>query len=59
MSAQSQSRSRKIGTDYDRKHMCQYPGCAKSFTRAEHLRRHKLNREDSPFIVGGKRFREL
>ncbi|KAJ5246307.1 hypothetical protein N7468_001290 [Penicillium chermesinum] len=26
-------------------HVCQYPGCSKSFTRAEHLRRHALNHE--------------
>ncbi|CAG8084467.1 unnamed protein product [Penicillium olsonii] len=26
-------------------HACQYPGCTKSFTRAEHLRRHALNHE--------------
>ncbi|KAJ6185148.1 hypothetical protein N7519_006449 [Penicillium mononematosum] len=25
------------------KHACQHPGCEKSFTRAEHLRRHALN----------------
>ncbi|KAJ5709942.1 hypothetical protein N7493_009534 [Penicillium malachiteum] len=28
-----------------KKHACQYPGCSKSFTRAEHLRRHALNHE--------------
>ncbi|KAJ5785667.1 uncharacterized protein N7503_010879 [Penicillium pulvis] len=26
-------------------HACQYPSCTKSFTRAEHLRRHALNHE--------------
>jgi len=26
-------------------HACQYPGCGKRFTRAEHLRRHALNHE--------------
>ncbi|KAJ5083769.1 hypothetical protein N7456_013196 [Penicillium angulare] len=26
-------------------HACQYPNCTKSFTRAEHLRRHALNHE--------------
>uniref|UniRef100_A0A093Y4E5 Zinc finger protein klf1 n=1 Tax=Talaromyces marneffei PM1 TaxID=1077442 RepID=A0A093Y4E5_TALMA len=26
-------------------HICKYPGCTKSFTRAEHLRRHALNHE--------------
>ncbi|EED15608.1 conserved hypothetical protein [Talaromyces stipitatus ATCC 10500] len=26
-------------------HACEYPGCEKSFTRAEHLRRHALNHE--------------
>lgn len=26
-------------------HPCEYPGCDKSFTRAEHLRRHALNHE--------------
>lgn len=26
-------------------HVCDYPGCDKSFTRAEHLRRHALNHE--------------
>ncbi|KAJ5894356.1 hypothetical protein N7495_006047 [Penicillium taxi] len=26
-------------------HACHYPGCSKSFTRAEHLRRHYLNHE--------------
>ncbi|KAE8400760.1 major facilitator superfamily domain-containing protein [Aspergillus pseudonomiae] len=26
-------------------HACKYPGCEKSFTRAEHLRRHALNHE--------------
>lgn len=24
---------------------CEYPGCGKSFTRSEHLRRHALNHE--------------
>ncbi|CAG8395271.1 unnamed protein product [Penicillium salamii] len=28
-------------------HACQYPGCTKSFTRAEHLRRHALNHEQA------------
>ena len=26
-------------------HVCQHSGCTKSFTRAEHLRRHALNHE--------------
>ncbi|KAJ5177368.1 uncharacterized protein N7500_000067 [Penicillium coprophilum] len=29
------------------KHPCQHPGCSKSFTRAEHLRRHALNHEQA------------
>ncbi|OGM47495.1 hypothetical protein ABOM_002574 [Aspergillus bombycis] len=40
------------GRDYSRSicntmknHACEYPGCDKSFTRAEHLRRHALNHE--------------
>ncbi|PLN85668.1 MFS general substrate transporter [Aspergillus taichungensis] len=28
-------------------HVCQWPNCRKSFTRAEHLRRHSLNHEQS------------
>ncbi|KAL4930432.1 MFS transporter/fungal specific transcription factor domain-containing protein [Aspergillus undulatus] len=28
-----------------KKHACEYPGCDKAFTRAEHLRRHSLNHE--------------
>ncbi|KAL4994509.1 major facilitator superfamily domain-containing protein [Aspergillus recurvatus] len=28
-----------------KKHTCNYPGCTKAFTRAEHLRRHSLNHE--------------
>lgn len=26
-------------------HICRHPGCNRSFTRAEHLRRHALNHE--------------
>ncbi|GES65216.1 C2H2 finger domain transcription factor [Aspergillus terreus] len=28
-------------------HVCQWPSCGKSFTRAEHLRRHALNHEQA------------
>ncbi|KAL1959978.1 hypothetical protein VTO42DRAFT_646 [Malbranchea cinnamomea] len=28
-------------------HFCDWPGCGKGFTRAEHLRRHALNHRSS------------
>ncbi|OAX84716.1 hypothetical protein ACJ72_00913 [Emergomyces africanus] len=30
----------------EKAHICSYPGCSKSFTRAEHLRRHALNHKN-------------
>ncbi|KAE8326659.1 MFS general substrate transporter [Aspergillus sergii] len=38
-------RVREDGVDTSQNHPCEYPGCDKSFTRAEHLRRHALNHE--------------
>ncbi|CDM36144.1 Transcription factor, fungi [Penicillium roqueforti FM164] len=35
------------GMKNQEKHPCQHPGCSKSFTRAEHLRRHALNHEQA------------
>ncbi|KAL2835328.1 major facilitator superfamily domain-containing protein [Aspergillus pseudoustus] len=33
-----------------KRHVCDFPGCDKAFTRAEHLRRHSLNHENA---IGG------
>ncbi|KAL2812184.1 major facilitator superfamily domain-containing protein [Aspergillus granulosus] len=30
-----------------KRHVCDFPGCDKAFTRAEHLRRHSLNHENA------------
>ena len=38
-------RSRK---GLDKKYSCPHEGCGKSYSRAEHLYRHQLNREFSP-----------
>ena len=40
--ARKRKRSRK---GLDKKYMCQHPDCTKSYSRAEHLYRHQLNRE--------------
>ena len=31
--------------DYDKRFECKFSGCGKSYSRAEHLYRHQLNRE--------------
>ena len=42
-------RSRK---GLDKKYDCPHPGCGKSYSRAEHLYRHQLNRKPrSPFFA--------
>ncbi|KAL4936963.1 hypothetical protein BDV06DRAFT_232907 [Aspergillus oleicola] len=38
-------RGRQTSSGKMKNHACQYPGCDKAFTRAEHLRRHSLNHE--------------
>lgn len=41
-SSRKRKRSRKVQSD--RKFDCTYEGCGKSYSRAEHLYRHQLNR---------------
>jgi hypothetical protein len=43
-------RSRK---GLDKKFECPHPGCGKSYSRAEHLYRHQLNRKDSLIRLSG------
>ena len=45
---QRRPRSRR---DKEKRFVCDHPGCDKTYTRAEHLTRHQLNRE-SPFPRG-------
>ncbi len=42
-------RSRK---GLEKNYACQHEGCGKSYSRAEHLYRHQLNRKHVPFIIG-------
>jgi hypothetical protein len=42
---QRRPRSRR---DKDKRYTCDSPGCDKSYTRAEHLTRHQLNRKAPP-----------
>lgn len=37
--------SKPTSTPLPKNHVCQWEGCGKRFTRAEHLRRHALNHE--------------
>lgn len=41
-------RARKGPGGTGKPHKCQAPGCGKSYTRAEHLHRHELNRKRFP-----------
>ena len=38
-------KKRKIIKNGDKKYQCPHPDCGKSYSRAEHLYRHQLNRE--------------
>ena len=38
-------RRRKVKANADKKYECRYDGCGKTYSRAEHLYRHHLNRE--------------
>ena len=40
----SPSKKRKSSKALDRRHFCPHDGCGKSYSRAEHLQRHQLNR---------------
>lgn len=45
LSRQRRPRSRK---DKEKRFTCEFPGCDKTYTRAEHLTRHQLNRMNPP-----------
>jgi Fungal specific transcription factor domain len=50
-------RRRKASANADKKFECTYDGCPKSYSRAEHLYRHQLNRETKrslAFVQGTK-----
>ncbi len=44
-------RRRVVKPNPDKKFECKHEGCGKSYSRAEHLYRHQLNREWSGHIV--------
>lgn len=44
--AKKRKRSRKVYSD--KKFVCSHEGCGKSYSRAEHLYRHQLNRKSHP-----------
>lgn len=46
--ARKRKRSRKIHSD--KKFVCTHEGCGKSYSRAEHLYRHQLNRKSLPIF---------
>jgi hypothetical protein len=43
-SSQNRQRRPRSRRDRDRKFTCDFKGCDKTYTRAEHLTRHQLNR---------------
>lgn len=47
--ARKRKRSRKIHSD--KKFVCTHEDCGKSYSRAEHLYRHQLNRKSLPGII--------
>jgi hypothetical protein len=47
-SSKKRRRSRK---GLDKKFECPHEGCGRSYSRAEHLYRHQLNRKHSAFLV--------
>lgn len=42
-------RRRKVKANADKKYECQHVGCGKTYSRAEHLYRHQLNRKSNGF----------
>lgn len=54
--AQAQNRAAALSSSYKRasrkgaprRFGCEYPGCDKMYSRAEHLQRHQLNRARRP-----------
>lgn len=47
--AKKRKRTRKVYTD--KKFVCSHEGCGKSYSRAEHLYRHQLNRTSLPGVL--------
>lgn len=43
-------KKRKLGNVTEKKYACPQEGCDKSYSRAEHLYRHQLNRR--PYLTG-------
>jgi len=48
-------KKRKLVKNGDKKYQCPEGGCGKSYSRAEHLYRHQLNRERIRAIRTGRR----
>lgn len=52
-------KKRRVVKLSDKKYECPHPTCGKSYSRAEHLYRHQLNRTSTPCAADASRLRVL